>query len=341
MNNTIQPQASPPISCAVVLLNWNGSALLRQLLPTLIEHTPEADLWVVDNASTDHSLEIIAQHPQIHLLRINENLGYAGGYNHALQHIEAEYLVLLNTDVEVTPSWLDAPLAMMQSDPTIAAVQPKILDYYRRTHYEYAGAAGGMIDRWGYPYCRGRIRSKIEENNGSLDQPTEIFWASGAALFIRRTAFIEAGGFDASLFAHQEEIDLCWRLQLLGYSIRYTPHSTVYHMGGATLQSTSPQKTYLNFRNNRAILRKNLPPNEARTILPIRWTLDILASIVYLLQGKTSLARAVWRALRDAQSLVHTTPPTPRRPLHALKGTSTHTILLAPPHKLYPTTTNH
>lgn len=286
----------------IAILNWNGASLLPQFLPSVVAFSPAslARIVVYDNGSTDNSLSILAeQFPQVTTISFTENLGYAGGYNAALDSIETPYICLLNSDVAVTEGWLEEPLRMLQSHEEIAALQPKILSHKDPSQFEYAGAAGGLLDRWGYPYCRGRILDTLEQDHGQYDQPTELHWASGAALFVRRSDFIAVGGFETAFFAHMEEIDLCWRLRNRGKHIAIAPHSTVYHLGGGTLDNQSPQKLYLNFRNNLLMLHKNLPPALRRRVLAMRALLDILAWGVYLLKGQRTYAGAVLRARRD------------------------------------------
>ena len=246
---------------AVVILNWNGEALLEQFLPSVIAHTPpeQADVIVADNGSTDGSIPMLrAKFPDVRLIQFSRNYGFAEGYNRAMAETEADYVVLLNSDVEVTPGWLDEPIDMLDANERMAAVQPKILAYADRQRFEYAGAAGGWIDSYGYPFCRGRILHITETDTGQYDTPTDIFWASGACAVMRRSAYLHVGGLDAAFFAHQEEIDLCWRLKARGYRICYAPHSTVYHVGGATLHAENPRKTFLNFHNNLLMIYKNM-----------------------------------------------------------------------------------
>jgi len=286
---------------SVIILNWNGSKLMEEFLPSVIAHTPAdvAEVVVADNGSTDASISILEDRfPAVRLIRLDRNYGFAEGYNKALEHTEAEYTVMLNSDVEVTPGWIDAPLAIMEGDAGVAAVQPKIRSQRRRSHFEYAGAAGGYIDLYGYPYCRGRMLSIVEEDRGQYDDVADIFWASGACLFIRTKVYKQEGGLDATFFAHQEEIDLCWRLRARGYRIVYTPQSVVFHVGGATLNVESPHKTFLNFRNNLLMLYKNIPASELRPALLIRFLLDMLAAVRFLLSGHPSNMLAVIRAMR-------------------------------------------
>ena len=269
------------VKIAIVILNWNGVKLLQQFLPSVIEFSKgeSIEIVVADNGSTDGSIPIIRNmFPEVTVLDLKQNYGFARGYNEALKQNKADYFVILNSDVEVTAGWLESPIWLMESDKNIAAVQPKIRSYYHRTHFEYAGAAGGFIDKFGYPFCRGRIFDEVEVDNGQYDSTIDVFWATGACIFIRSKLYHEVGGFDADFWAHMEEIDLCWRLKNSGYRIVYTAESTVYHVGGGTLAYTNPQKLYLNFRNNLWLLYKNLPYNQLFYILFIRMILDSVAA---------------------------------------------------------------
>jgi GT2 family glycosyltransferase len=270
---------------AIVILNWNGAKLLKQFLPSVVEFSKNdsTDIIVADNGSTDDSLQVLRQNfPEVKILDLQQNYGFACGYNEALKQIEADYFVILNSDVEVTSGWLESPVRLMETDETIAAVQPKILSYHQKSHFEYAGAAGGFIDRFGYPFCRGRIFNEVEEDHGQYDNQIDIFWATGACMFVRAKSFHEAGGFDADFWAHMEEIDLCWRLKNQGYRIVYTPESVVYHLGGGSLPYNSPRKLYLNFRNNLWLLYKNLPSKYLFPILFFRMILDGVAALKLL-----------------------------------------------------------
>lgn len=284
---------------AIVILNWNGQKLMEKFLPSVLENSPEAlaEVIVADNGSTDHSLEMLrSQFPSVHIIELDHNYGFAEGYNQALKEVENEYTILLNSDVEVTPGWLDAPLAALDADATIACAQPKIRAQLNKAYFEYAGAAGGYMDCYGYPYCRGRILHVVEKDLGQYDTTVDILWATGACLFIRTAVYKEAGGLDAVFFAHQEEIDLCWRLRSRGYRLVCTPQSVVYHVGGATLSVESPRKTFLNFRNNLLMLYKNLPDKDLVHVMRVRFWLDYIAAGKFLLSGHVANARAVREA---------------------------------------------
>lgn len=286
-------------SVAVVILNWNGKKFLEQFLPILQKCTPSnvAEIIVADNASTDDSVEFMrAEHPNIRLIENKDNYGFAQGYNEALKHIESKYYILLNSDIEVTPNWVQPVIALMEEDSEIAAAQPKLLSYYQRNHFEYAGGAGGFIDKFGYPFCRGRIFNSIEEDKGQYNKPCEIFWATGAALFVRADLYRKYGGLDNDFFAHMEEIDFCWRLKNVGYKIMYCPYSTVYHIGGGTLPKSSAQKTFLNFRNNLSLLYKNLTPKRFRSVLCCRFFLDFVAACSFLTSTGLAEFKAVFAA---------------------------------------------
>ena len=283
---------------AVVILNWNGKNYLEKFLPSVVASTyPNLELVLGDNASTDDSVEFVrTNHPSIRIIVTDKNLGFAGGYNHVLKQVSAEYYVLLNSDVEVTSGWIEPVIRLMESDLQIAAAQPKILSYHDKSSFEYAGAAGGFLDRYGYAFCRGRLFDALEKDSGQYDYPTEIFWATGAAFFIKRTIWENSGGLDADFFAHMEEIDLCWRLKNNGYKIMYCPGSKVYHVGGGTLSVESSFKTYLNFRNNLVMLQKNLSPGKAFRVIFIRFWLDLLSLVKFLAQGSPKNALAVSKA---------------------------------------------
>lgn len=281
---------------AIIILNWNGKKLLEEFLPFVIKYSPDAKIYIADNASTDDSVAFLKSHyPAIEIIQNKTNHGYAGGYNKALEYVEEDIYVLLNSDVEVTENWLVPIIDTFKQDEETAIIQPKILDYYKRNHFEYAGAAGGFIDKYGYPFCRGRIFNTIEEDTNQYGD-TEIFWASGACLFIRKDVFWELGGFDEDFFAHQEEIDLCWRAFNNNYTIRVCTNSVIYHVGGATLKNTSPHKTFLNFRNSLWMLVKNVPSNKLFTILLMRLIIDGVAGIHFVLKGQFFHFLAVLKA---------------------------------------------
>ncbi len=290
---------------AVVILNWNGAEMLRRFLPSVVAHSDDARIIVADNGSTDRSEQIVTtDFPTVEWLPLSENYGFAEGYNRALAQVDADYFVLLNSDVEVTPQWLRPLLAYMAEHPEVAACQPKLLAEGCRTQFEYAGGAGGFIDRYGYPFCRGRIFGVVEEDEGQYDQIVPLFWATGAALLVRRTDWVECGGLDGRFFAHMEEIDLCWRLRARNRGIVCVPQSVAYHVGGGTLQQGNPRKTYLNFRNNLLMLYKNLPAEELSAVLRMRFWLDLLAALQFLLKGSWGEAKAVLRARKDFRALL-------------------------------------
>ena len=282
---------------AVVILNWNGAKLLEQFLPSVVAYSDEANIYVADNASTDNSIAVIKeQFPSVKIIQNEGNFGFAMGYNIALQAIEEPNYALVNSDIEVTENWLSPILSLFDNEPNIGIIQPKILDYKNKECFEYAGAAGGYIDNYGYPYCRGRIFDTLEKDNHQYEDETEIFWASGACFFIRKEIYRKLNGFDPDFFAHQEEIDLCWRAFNLGYSAKYTSKSVVYHVGGATLNQSNPKKTFLNFRNSLLMLLKNLPSNQLVPILFMRLTLDGIAGIQFIFKGKFAHCFAVLKA---------------------------------------------
>jgi GT2 family glycosyltransferase len=282
----------------VVILNWNGRAHLERYLPSVVRHTmPQYGVVVADNGSTDSSLEYVAEtFPEVEIVRLDRNYGFAEGYNRALREVEAEYYVLLNSDVEVTEGWCEKLVEALDADPQLAAVAPKLLADIDRERFEYAGASGGFIDILGYPFCRGRILSTTELDEGQYDDPREVFWASGAAFACRAEVFKSEGGFDGEFFAHMEEIDLCWRMQSSGYRIGIEPRAKVYHLGGGTLSALSPRKTMLNHRNNLAMLYKNLPLGHLLWVLPARLVLDGVAAASYLVKGQWACVKAVWQA---------------------------------------------
>ena len=284
---------------AVVILNYNGKKFLEEFLPNVIENTNGewAEIVVADNASTDDSVAFMQEnYPDIRLIINCFNGGFATGYNLALRQIEAEYFVLLNSDIEVTPHWIEPIIELMDADPAIAACQPKILSYYEKNKFEYAGAAGGFIDQYGYPFCRGRLFQHLEEDQGQYDDVREVFWATGACLFVRASLYLEHGGLDDSFFAHMEEIDFCWRMKNQGYKIFCCPQSKVYHIGGGTLPKSSSRKTYLNFRNNLSLLYKNLPSNWVFWTIAYRILLDWVAALKFLCNGGLKDYWAVIRA---------------------------------------------
>ena len=281
---------------AIVILNWNGKALLEQFLPSVIKHSNDAIIYLADNASTDDSVAFVAEHfKNVIVIQNSENGGYAKGYNDALKHIEEPLLCLLNSDIEVTENWLQPIISEFNSNDNTAIIQPKILDYKNKSHFEYAGAAGGFIDKYGYPYCRGRIFDTIEEDNGQYNDTKTIFWASGACFFIKNETYKSLNGFDETYFAHMEEIDLCWRAFNANYTTKYIGTSTVYHVGGATLNTTNPKKTYLNFRNSLFTLVKNTDANLIFRIL-FRMLLDGVAAMRFLFQLKPTFLFAILKA---------------------------------------------
>ena len=295
------------MKCSVVILNWNGGKMLKQYLPSVVAYTQGNGIEVVvaDNGSTDNSLQVLHDFPSVRVIQMDKNYGFAEGYNRALQDIDSEYVVLLNSDVEVTPDWLTVLLDYMDIHPDVWACQPKIRSWKNRAYFEYAGAAGGQIDWLGYPYCHGRILGKVEEDRGQYDSVTDVFWATGACLCIRKEAYQTAGGLDADFFAHMEEIDLCWRIWCRGGRIVCVPASVVYHLGGGALAYESPRKTYLNFRNNLLMIYKNLPAKKMATVMFWRLWLDYAAALHLLLTGKPKNAWAVVQARRDFMVLRH------------------------------------
>ena len=286
---------------AVVILNWNGKRYLEQFLPVLIKYLPDyAEIIIADNASSDDSVNFLKTHyPDIRVLEHERNEGFARGYNLAFEKVEAEYYCLLNSDIEVTEHWIEPIIEMMDANPKIAAVQPKLLSYSKRDEFEYAGAAGGYIDKYGYPFCRGRVFGNLEKDHGQYDTEADIFWASGAAMFVRSDVYRTMGGLDPDFFAHMEEIDFCWRIKNTGYKIKINPKSVVYHIGGGTLPKNNSYKTYLNFRNNLLLLHKNLPHDEGKRLLFIRRLLDTLAFGMALGKFHFKDAWAIVRAHRD------------------------------------------
>lgn len=286
---------------AIVILNWNGEQMLRQYLSSVMQYSQdEATVYVADNASTDGSLAMLrADFPEVRLIELEKNWGFAEGYNQALRQIDAEYYLLLNSDIEVTPHWLTPMIALMDAQQAVAACQPKLLSMHDRQAFEYAGASGGYIDRLGYPFCRGRVFETVEKDEGQYDDQTDIHWATGAALMIRAKDYWEVGGLDARFFAHNEEIDLCWRLRIRGRRIVCVPASYVYHVGGGTLPKGNPMKTFLNFRNNLTMLYKCLPEAELKVVMRWRWWLDYLAAWeTLILKRNLGDFKAIYRARR-------------------------------------------
>ncbi len=296
---------------AIAILNWNGKKWLEKFLPIVVQHSPEADIYIIDNASEDDSVTFVENNfPSVKVIQNSKNEGFAAGYNSGLKNIDAEIYCLLNSDVEVTQNWIPPMIALFDSDQSIAAAQPKILSYHNRNFFEYAGAGGGFIDNLGFPYCRGRIFNSIEEDKGQYDDEAEIFWASGCSLFIRSKDFWEQGGFDERFFAHQEEIDLCWRLKNSGKKIMYTGKSAVYHVGGGTLSNQNPEKTFLNFRNNLSMMLKNLPFPNLLWLLFFRLSLDGIAGIQFAFRHGFS---HLWAVVRSHIGFYAQLPETWRR----------------------------
>lgn len=287
----------------VIILNWNGAELLRRYLPSVVKCNSDeiADVVVVDNGSTDESRTVLEKEfPEVKTLYFDENYGYAEGYNRALRQLGYEYSLLLNSDVETTPRWLDPLYEYMRSNsPNVAACQPKLRAYTDRERFEYAGASGGFLDKNGYPYCRGRIFDTVETDNGQYDDIVEVFWATGAALMVRTEVYLDCGGLDKDFFAHMEEIDLCWRMHQKGYSIKVVPQSCVFHLGGGSLPASNPRKTYLNFRNNLFLLYKNLPTKQGKKVLFVRRLYDALAFMMFVAKCDFANARAVVKAHND------------------------------------------
>ena len=282
---------------AVVILNYNGRAFLEKFLPSVVAHANNYEIIIIDNASTDSSIVFLGEkYSDIKIIQNLDNQGFAGGYNSGLKEIDAEYYVLLNSDVEVTPNWVEPIIALMDGDKSIAACQPKIKSYHQKTHFEYAGAAGGYIDWLGYPFCRGRVFDSYEEDLGQYDHTREIFWATGACMFVRAEVFWALGGFDTQFFAHMEEIDLCWRMKNAEHRIFYCSDSTVFHVGGGTLPKSNPRKTFLNYRNGLAMLYKNLPAQKLISTIALRLILDGISGIKLLLSGSLSDFWAVIKA---------------------------------------------
>ena len=286
------------MTIAIVILNWNGRSFLEKFLPSVVSFSPPmANVIIADNASTDDSVSFLkTNYPDLDIIHLDKNYGFTGGYNRALKKVKADYYILLNSDVEVTAGWIEPMKKFMDEHPEVAACQPKIRSQIDRHLFEHAGACGGFIDFLGYPFCRGRIFDRLEEDREQYQRPVPVFWATGACLFIRAEAFHSANGFDEYFFAHMEEIDLCWRIQQRGQSIYVIPDSTVYHVGGGTLPKSNPRKTYFNFRNNLIMLFKNLPGHRLLWLIPVRLMLDGLAGIKFLWDGDRKDTLAVIKA---------------------------------------------
>ena len=305
---------------AVVILNWNGVHFLEKFLPNVLQHSSIAEVIVADNQSTDNSVNYLKQHfTNVKIIINSSNEGFAKGYNLALEHLKADYYVLLNSDVEVSANWIEPIIDLMEKNPKIAACQPKILDFNHKTKFEYAGAAGGMIDKLGYPFCRGRLFNVLEEDKGQYNNQMEVFWATGACLFVKADAFWKVGGFDEDYFAHMEEIDLCWRMKNIGYQIHVEPASVVYHVGGGTLNKLSPKKTFLNFRNNLITLTKNASSKGLMFKIIYRMVLDGIAAFKFLLDGNPS---HFWAVIKAHISFYNFLPSTiqKRKSLHKMNG---------------------
>lgn len=287
---------------SIVILNWNGEKMLNQFLHSVCDNSKGENIEVVvaDNASTDGSISLLKEKfPEVKLILLDKNYGFAEGYNRALAELDSQYFILLNSDVEVTDGWLTPLIEYMDANENVAACQPKILSYNDKLSFEHAGAAGGFIDKYGYPFCRGRIFDTVEQDNGQYDTPQEIFWATGACLFIRASTFKENGGLDSGFFAHMEEIDLCWRLKSRGYTLMCIPQSKVYHVGGGTLNMGNPRKTYLNFRNNILMIYKNEPQSSLRKVLFVRYFLDYISAFSFLLKGDLNNFKAIFKARHE------------------------------------------
>ena len=293
---------------AIVILNWNGEAMLKQYLPGVLQYSQdEATVYVADNGSTDGSVAMLREHfPQVKLIVLDKNWGFAEGYNKALAQVEADYYVLLNSDIEVTHHWLTPLVEFMDNHQEVAACQPKLLSVADHDRFEYAGACGGYMDRYGYPFCRGRVFDVVERDNGQYDTVAEVLWATGAALFVRARIYKEVGGLDGRFFAHQEEIDMCWRMRLRGYKVCCVPDSVVYHVGGGTLPKGNPMKTFLNFRNSLTMLYKCLPDSELHHVMRWRWLLDYVAAWQTLVVNRNvGDFKAIYRARRAFRRWCH------------------------------------
>lgn len=312
-------------SVAVIILNWNGEKLLREFLPSVVKNTNPVvgRVIVADNASADGSLEYVKQvFSDVELICFEENFGFAGGYNRAIEIVEEEIIVLLNSDVEVTEGWLEPLVRTLQENPGVAAVQPKIKAFRDKSKFEYAGACGGFIDHYGFPFCRGRILDVTETDMGQYDDCVEVFWCSGAALCVRREVYRQAGGLDVDFFAHMEEIDLCWRMRNAGWSLKVNPASVVYHLGGGSLPMNHPRKLFLNYRNNLLMLYKNLSPARRRKVMAVRWLLDRAAMLLFFLKGEWANVRSVSGAYSQYQKMKknYTPIPTERKDACIYKG---------------------
>ena len=290
------------VETSVIILNWNGAAMLRQYLPSVLAYTPDADIIVADNGSTDDSLEVLKnEFPSVKTIVLDKNYGFAEGYNRAIEQVDSDYVVLLNSDVEVTDNWLAPLLDYLENHPETAAVQPKIRSWRKRDYFEHAGAAGGFVNWLGYPYCRGRVLFHVEQDKGQYDTIEEIDWTTGACMCVRTRVYKESGGLDAAFFAHMEEIDLCWRMRNKGWKLACVPQSVVYHLGGGSLAYDNPRKTYLNFRNNLLMIYKN--HRCRRTVLTLRFFLDYIAALMFLLIGRHGSAKAICSARRDYKQM--------------------------------------
>ena len=289
------------MSCSTIILNWNGAQMLRTYLPSVVQHT-EGEVIVADNGSTDNSLEVLAKEfPSVKTIVLDKNYGFAEGYNRAIEQVDSEYVVLLNSDVEVTEHWLTPLLDYMDAHKEVAAVQPKIRSWRKRDYFEHAGAAGGYLSALGYPYCRGRKFGHVEQDKGQYDTIAKVDWTTGACMCVRTKVYKDLGGLDASFFAHMEEIDLCWRMRNKGWKLACVPQSVVYHLGGGSLSYDNPRKTYLNFRNNLLMIYKNSRCKWG--VLSVRFFLDYVASVMFLCLGKTGSAKAVLQARRDYKQM--------------------------------------
>ena len=308
---------------AVTILNWNGKGFLEKFLPSLFnslqQSKSEADLIIADNASTDGSIEAFSDNPKIKWIQLDRNYGFTGGYNRAFEKLDGyKYYVLINSDIEVTDGWLDTLTDFMENHPQVSACQPKILSYANKNQFEYAGASGGFIDKWGFPLCRGRILSCVEEDKSQYDNPQRCFWASGACMVVRSDIYRKLGGLEEEFFAHMEEIDFCWRAALAGGEIWCVPQSKVYHVGGGTLPNNSPRKLYFNYRNNLLMLWKNLPKKRKGAKIFIRKCIDGLSAVCYIFQGKFSYFKSVTKAHRDYSKLKKEETISPRKEKEAL-----------------------